>query len=112
MSAAFVLMITDGQDTQKRPEDLQQAGYAIARRGAVGQIVTGSKRSTARPDPRSFLRALTARRGYSLWTALASERSMGIEEPGQDQNVTVEGNRPLCSSSTKEIRPCVRIPGR
>jgi hypothetical protein len=30
MSAAFVLMITDGQDTQKRTEDLQQAGYAIA----------------------------------------------------------------------------------
>ncbi len=29
MSAAFVLMITDGQDTQKRAEDLQQAGYAI-----------------------------------------------------------------------------------
>jgi len=29
MSAAFVLMITDGQDTQIRAEDPQQAGYAI-----------------------------------------------------------------------------------
>ena len=29
MSAALVLMITDGQDTQKRTEDLQQAVYAI-----------------------------------------------------------------------------------
>jgi hypothetical protein len=29
MSAAFVLMITDGQDTQKRAEDLQVAGYAV-----------------------------------------------------------------------------------
>ena len=29
MSAALVLMITDGQDTQKRTEDLQQARYAI-----------------------------------------------------------------------------------
>ena len=29
MSAALVLMITDGQDTQKRTEDLQEAGYAI-----------------------------------------------------------------------------------
>ena len=29
MSVAFVLMITDGQDTQKRAEDLQQAGNAI-----------------------------------------------------------------------------------
>jgi hypothetical protein len=28
MSAAFVLMITDGQDTQKRAGDLQHAGYA------------------------------------------------------------------------------------
>jgi hypothetical protein len=29
MSAALVPMITDGQDTQKRTEDLQQAIYAI-----------------------------------------------------------------------------------
>ena len=29
MSAALVLMITDGQDTQKRTEDLQEAIYAI-----------------------------------------------------------------------------------
>ena len=26
MSAVLVLMVTDGQDTQKRTEDLQQAG--------------------------------------------------------------------------------------
>jgi hypothetical protein len=39
MSAAFVLMITDGQDTQKRAEDLQVAGYAVVqawrRRAAI-----------------------------------------------------------------------------
>jgi hypothetical protein len=29
MSAAFVLMITDGQDTQKRTEDLQPADNAV-----------------------------------------------------------------------------------
>ena len=29
MSAAFALMNTDGQNTQKRAEDLQQAGYVI-----------------------------------------------------------------------------------
>ena len=44
MSVAFVLMITDGQDTQKRAEDLQQAGYAIGPAWRVAQIVTGSKR--------------------------------------------------------------------
>jgi hypothetical protein len=29
MSAAFVLMITDGQDTQKRAGDLEVADYAV-----------------------------------------------------------------------------------
>jgi hypothetical protein len=29
MSAAFVLVITDGQDTQKRAGNLQQAGHVI-----------------------------------------------------------------------------------
>jgi hypothetical protein len=29
MSAAFALMNTDGQDTQKRAKDLQQAGYVV-----------------------------------------------------------------------------------
>jgi hypothetical protein len=29
MSAAFVLTITDGQDTQKPAEDFQQTGYVV-----------------------------------------------------------------------------------
>jgi len=31
MSAAFVLIITDGKDTQKRAEDLQQAAGSMSR---------------------------------------------------------------------------------
>jgi len=42
-------MITDGQDTQKRAEDPNKPVMPSARRGAVGQIVTGSKQSTTRP---------------------------------------------------------------
>src|SRR5580698_7808717 len=53
MSAAFALMNTDGQNTQKRAEDLQQAGNAIDlawRRRAdrpsrrVGETVYGAAR--------------------------------------------------------------------
>jgi len=29
MSAAFVLTITDGHDTQKLAEDIQQTGYVV-----------------------------------------------------------------------------------
>src|SRR5271170_7665968 len=45
MSAALVLMITDGQDTQERAEDLHQAAYASVWPGFVGQIVTDRKRT-------------------------------------------------------------------
>jgi len=46
MSAAFVLTITDGQDTQKPAEDFQQTGYVIglasrARRASAGRSLTG-----------------------------------------------------------------------
>ena len=72
MSAALVLMITDGQDTQKRTEDLQQAGYAIGPAWRRRADRHGKQAINGAPPPfqgrRSRLEAAVGIKAVS-WTA-------------------------------------------
>src|ERR1700683_1605058 len=65
MSAAFVLTITDGQDTQKRAGAVQQAGNAIdlGRRGGADRAGALDDQGASGPD----LRDLHDRTGVLVW---------------------------------------------
>jgi hypothetical protein len=73
MSAAFVLMITDGQDTQIRAEDLQQAGYAIG----------PARRRRADRHRKQAINDAAARAVPPLWAA----RSLSVLSSCGSQNV-------------------------